>query len=195
MVTLPTVPTFPNTPEVRPLPSPDITRLPWYYEPVRLPTRPDLSLTGVPLIQRTIVPGLPCCFENPLAACRHHYPGRIRVPMLSFNGFSDGGFPLADRGSAPATCVFGACTVFTCVELSTLRHGITARKLAEWLNHPFTPRASTISLPPPPPRLLPAGTTKLPGGSRTHGTHKTFPRRTPAAQASAVFLDSKSRPC
>src|SRR6266446_8700710 len=40
---------FPNPPEVRPLPSTGVTRLPRYYEPVRLPTRPGLSLAGVRL--------------------------------------------------------------------------------------------------------------------------------------------------
>src|SRR5262249_51159922 len=43
---------------------------------------------------------------------------------------------------------------------------------------PFSPKALTISFPPPPLRLLPAGTTELPGGSRTHGTIRTFTRRT-----------------
>jgi len=33
-------------------------------------------------------------------------------------------------------------------------------------------------LPPPPLRLLSAGTTELPRGSRTHGMIRTFPRRT-----------------
>ena len=39
----------------------------------------------------------------------------------------------------------------------------------------------TASLPPPTPRLLPARTTELPGGSRTHGIFQTLPRRTPEA--------------
>src|SRR5712691_3084408 len=43
---------------------------------------------------------------------------------------------------------------------------------------PYSPKALTISLPPSPLRLLPAGTTELPGGSRTHGTIRTFARRT-----------------
>src|SRR6266436_50230 len=46
---------------------------------------------------------------------------------------------------------------------------------------PSSPKALTISLPPSPLRLLPAGTTELPGGSRTHGTIRTFARRTSLA--------------
>src|SRR5271166_4681151 len=33
--------------ELRPLPSPDVTRLQRYYKPLRHPTAPSLSLTGV----------------------------------------------------------------------------------------------------------------------------------------------------
>ena len=41
---------FQTAPEVRPLPSTGVTRLPRYYEPVRHPTRPGLSLAGVRLV-------------------------------------------------------------------------------------------------------------------------------------------------
>ena len=41
---------FRSAPEVRPLPSTDVTRLPRYYEPVRHPPRPGLSLAGVRLV-------------------------------------------------------------------------------------------------------------------------------------------------
>jgi len=36
--------------ELRSLPSAGITRFPWYYEPLRHPRAPGLSLTGVRLI-------------------------------------------------------------------------------------------------------------------------------------------------
>ena len=47
MATLPILDHFQDTPEVRRLPSTGITRLQRYYEPVRYPTRPGLSLAGV----------------------------------------------------------------------------------------------------------------------------------------------------
>jgi hypothetical protein len=49
---------------------------------------------------------------------------------------------------------------------------------AKLIQDTLSPKALTISLPPSPLRLLPAGTTELPGGSRTHGTIRTFARRT-----------------
>jgi hypothetical protein len=63
--TLPTLDHFPNAPEVRSLPSPGITRLPRYYEPVRLPQRPGLSLTGVQLAHAATAGGLPRCERSP----------------------------------------------------------------------------------------------------------------------------------
>jgi len=53
MATLPTLDHFQDAPEVRPLPSTGVTRLRRYYEPVRRPRRPGLSLTGVRLGRAT----------------------------------------------------------------------------------------------------------------------------------------------
>jgi hypothetical protein len=50
MATLPTLDLVQNTPEVRPLSSTGITRLPRYYEPLRHPRPPGLSLAGVRLM-------------------------------------------------------------------------------------------------------------------------------------------------
>src|SRR5450755_2213355 len=46
MATLLTLDHFQDVPEVRLLSSTGITRFRWYYEPVRHPTRPGLSLAG-----------------------------------------------------------------------------------------------------------------------------------------------------
>jgi hypothetical protein len=59
-------------------------------------------------------------------------------------------FPQPLAGSAPASCLFEACSAFT---------HVTACMLAESPKRPFPPKASTILLPPSPLRLLPAGTT------------------------------------
>ena len=45
--------------ELRPLPSPGVTRLQRYYEPLRHPSAPGLSLTGVRLIIPDHAVGLP----------------------------------------------------------------------------------------------------------------------------------------
>ena len=55
--------------ELGPLPSTGVTRLPRYYEPVRHPRRPGLSLTGVRLGFRSPPMGLPVLQQLPV--CRH----------------------------------------------------------------------------------------------------------------------------
>jgi hypothetical protein len=66
---------FQTAPEVRPLPSTGVTRLPRYYEPVRHPTQPGLSLAGVRLVLEKPPLGLPVFHASPVSACRRHYPG------------------------------------------------------------------------------------------------------------------------
>ena len=75
MVTLPTITTSRTASEVRPLPSTGVNRLQRYYEPVRHPTRPGLSLTGIRLVLAGPPLGLPVFRVSPLSACRRHYPG------------------------------------------------------------------------------------------------------------------------
>ena len=64
--------------QLRPLPSTGVTRLHRYYEPLRHPTRPDLSLASCRLILINYDHrwGFPCCYWSTLHACRRHYPGR-----------------------------------------------------------------------------------------------------------------------
>src|SRR6516165_5748306 len=61
--------------EPRPLPSAGITRLHRYYEPLRHPSAPDLSLTGVRLIFPDHALGLPVLRALSLWTCRRQYPG------------------------------------------------------------------------------------------------------------------------
>ena len=79
--------------ELRSLPSTGVTRLPRYYEPLRHPRAPSLSLTGFRLvIDLTTLWGFPCCVRFP---CVHavattpaqrlgvqpaHSPSRISLP-------------------------------------------------------------------------------------------------------------------
>src|SRR4051794_19015993 len=76
MVTLRILARFHATPEARSLPSTGITRLHRYYEPLRLPGRPGLSLAGVRLrAMRPHRQDLPCCVDLPVQTCRRPYPG------------------------------------------------------------------------------------------------------------------------
>src|SRR6516162_8676017 len=61
--------------ELRPLPSTSITRLHRYYEPLRHPSAPSLSLTGVWLIIPDHASGLPVLRALSLCTCCRQYPG------------------------------------------------------------------------------------------------------------------------
>jgi hypothetical protein len=86
--------------ELRPLPSPGITRLPRYYEPLRHPSAPGLSLTGVRLIIPDHALGLPVLRALSLCTCCRHYPGAAagRLPRSSHPAVS--AFPGRVAGSA-----------------------------------------------------------------------------------------------
>jgi hypothetical protein len=137
MVTLQTLSAFRNAPEVRPLPSPGVTRLQRYCEPVRLPARPDLSLAGVPLARQVppdrvsrvaqTIP-LPRAVTTTPAGpgrdlCRSPEPWRRPSPSGWRVGSCDDRFRgLLGVHRVPPTIV---------------RHSVTARWLAEWLKPPF----------------------------------------------------------
>ena len=61
--------------ELRSLPSTGVTRPQRYYEPLRHPKAPGLSLTGVRLIIPDHAMGLPVLRALSLCTCCRHYPG------------------------------------------------------------------------------------------------------------------------
>ena len=61
--------------ELRSLPSTGVTQLQRYYEPLRHPRAPGLSLTGVRLIIPDHAMGLPVLRAPSLCTCCRHYPG------------------------------------------------------------------------------------------------------------------------
>ena len=94
---------FHSVPEVRSLPSTDITPLRRYYEPVRHPKRPGLSLAGVRL------EGMPPTAGASRVAfvllCRHAVATTPAGPSMGSGcspGIDDDGLPRASAGSAPA---------------------------------------------------------------------------------------------
>ena len=86
--------------ELRSLPSPVITRLPRYYEPLRHPSAPGLSLAGVRLIIPDHALGLPVLRALSLCTCCRYYPGAAagRIPRSSHPAVS--AFPGRVTGSA-----------------------------------------------------------------------------------------------
>ena len=71
--------------ELRSLPSTGITQLPRYYEPLRHPKAPSLSLTGFRLVVADHALGLPVFRALSLCTCCRHYPGAAtgRIASLS----------------------------------------------------------------------------------------------------------------
>src|SRR5271170_8372070 len=61
--------------ELRSLPSAGITRLQRYYEPLRHPKTPSLSLAGLRLVIADHAMGLPVLRTLSLCTCCRHYPG------------------------------------------------------------------------------------------------------------------------
>jgi len=106
--------------QLRPLPSTGVTRLRQYYEPLRHPKRPGLSLTSCQLIHTAITAGTSRVAHGPLLpACRRQYPGRSdgTCPLVRFHSLR----PSHEPGRVGSCIVgFGACSAFTHVTACTL---------------------------------------------------------------------------
>ena len=107
--------------------------------------------------------------RSPLQTCRRHYPGgtvgcdRCRSPVTQRRRPS----PSLGWVGSRIDC-FEACSAFT---------HVTACLLAESPKRPFPSKASAVSLPPRPLRLLPAGAT-VAGWDLHPLKNDTFARRT-----------------
>jgi hypothetical protein len=89
--------------ELRSLPSPGITRLQRYCEPLRLPRAPGLSLTGVRLIIPDHALGSPVLRTLSLCTCCRHYPGAAAGLVASLIHPAVSAFPERVVGSACAS--------------------------------------------------------------------------------------------
>jgi len=88
--------------QLKPLPSTGITRLRRYYEPLRHPKRPGLSLTSCQLIHLAITAGTSRVVHGPL--CLHavaNTPAGLMEFVRSYDS-SNFGLPRNRGGSAPA---------------------------------------------------------------------------------------------
>ena len=125
MATLPTLDGHANVPEVRSLPSTVVTRLPRYYEPLRRPTRPGLSLAGVRLAARRHRWGLPCCDRSPCTDMLSPLPrwDRRRDRIVPLNEPATAAFPIPLLGRLPHCAFRGLLGVHS-------RYGLPARGTA-----------------------------------------------------------------
>jgi hypothetical protein len=154
--------------QLRPLPSTGVTRLRRYYEPLRHPIRPGLSLTSCQLIRTAITAGTSRVAYGPL--CLHAVANTPAGLMEFVRSYDSTIFGLPTKPGRVGSCitVFGACSAFT---------HVTACTLAKSPLRPSAPKASAASLPPPLLRLLPGGANQFPGGLLPLWTI-TFSRRT-----------------
>ena len=88
--------------ELRSLPSTGITRLQRYYEPLRHPRAPGLSLTGFRLVIADHALGLPVFRALSLCTCCRHYPGAAAGRTASLIHPAVSAFPERVVGSACA---------------------------------------------------------------------------------------------
>jgi hypothetical protein len=86
--------------ELRSLPSTGVTRLPRYYEPLRHPRAPSLSLTGFRLVIADHALGLPVLRTLSLCTCRRQYPGAAAGRILRSSHPAISAFPDMAVGSA-----------------------------------------------------------------------------------------------
>ncbi len=141
--------------QLRPLPSTGVTRFHRYYEPLRHPKRPGLSLASCQLIRIATTAGVSRVASDP------HYLHAGATTPAGPRGTGSLVPPPRLRPSPNlrrvGSCIvlFEACSAFT---------HVTAYRLAKSPVRPSTPEASAALLPPLLLRLLPGGTNQLPGG-------------------------------
>src|SRR5467141_2040103 len=125
--------------ELRSLPSTGVTRLQRYYEPLRHPEAPGLSLTGSRLIIPDHALGAPVLRTLSLCTCCRHYPGTAAGRITSLIHPAVSAFPDMAVGSACAS------------SFSRLARRSLALRPAHSRRHQFVtryPKASATSLPP-----------------------------------------------
>ena len=126
--------------ELRSLPSTGITRLHWYYEPLRHPRAPGLSLAGVRLGIAAHALGLPVLRALSLCTCCRQYPGAAAERLALLTSPSRISLPRYGSQVGLRIVLFEACSAFTRVTACTLA-------LSPYIVTRY-PKASATSLPP-----------------------------------------------
>ena len=106
--------------ELRSLPSTGVTRLQRYYEPLRHPRAPGLSLAGVQLIIADHALGLPVLRALSLCTCCRHYPGAATGRVVSLIRPSRISLPRKPCRVGLRIVLFEDCSAFTRVTACTL---------------------------------------------------------------------------
>ena len=131
--------------ELRSLPSTGITRLQRYYEPLRHPKAPGLSLTGFRLVLADHALGLPVLRTLSLCTCFRHYPGAASGRTASLTSPSRVSLPRKGRRVGLRIVLFEACSAFTRVTACTLAPSPIRDALSEGFSHFVTSIAAPVA--------------------------------------------------
>src|SRR5664279_523066 len=144
--------------ELRSLPSTGVTRLQRYYEPLRHPRAPGLSLTGFRLIVVDHALGLPVFRALSLCTCCRQYPGVASGRITSLISSRRISLPRYGSRVGLHIVLFEACAAFTRVAACTLALSPIRDTLIEGFSHFVTSMTAPIA----------SGWSGLPGGACTH---------------------------
>ena len=131
--------------ELRSLPSAGITRLQRYYEPLRHPKAPGLSLTGLRLVVTDRALGLPVFRALSLCTCCRHYPGAASGRITSLISSRRSNLPRKGCRVGLRIVLFEACSAFTRVAACTLALPPIRDTLIEGFSHFVTSMTAPIA--------------------------------------------------
>jgi hypothetical protein len=131
--------------ELRSLSSTGITRLQRYYEPLRHPKAPGLSLTGFRLVLADHAMGLPVLRALSLCTCCRHYPGAASGRTASLTSPSRISLPRKGRRVGLRIVLFEACSAFTRATACTLAPSPIRDALSEGLSYFVTSIAAPVA--------------------------------------------------
>ena len=131
--------------ELRSLPSTGITRLQRYYEPLRHPRAPGLSLAGFRLVIADHALGLPVFRALSLCTCCRHYPGAASGRTASLISPSRISLPRKGCRVGLRIVLFEACSAFTRVAACTLALSPIRDTLIEGFSHFVTSMTAPIA--------------------------------------------------
>src|ERR1700675_449479 len=131
--------------ELRSLPSTGVTRLQRYYEPLRHPKAPSLSLAGVRLVIADHAMGLPVLRTLSLCTCCRHYPGAAAGRTLRSASPSHISLPRKGDRVGLRIVLFEDCSAFTRVTACTLALSPIRDTLIEGFSHFVTSMTAPIA--------------------------------------------------
>src|SRR5450759_1140270 len=131
--------------ELRSLPSTGVTQLQRYYEPLRHPKAPSLSLAGFRLVIADRALGLPVFRTLSLCTCCRHYPGAASGRTASLTSPRRISLPRKGRRVGLRIVLFEACSAFTRVTACTLALSPIRDTLIEGFSHFVTSMTAPIA--------------------------------------------------